>query len=66
MSRRNSISRYPQQPGDWDKVALKYQRVVAAEEARGAAKILQEIAAKKLEQAQFQLRPDKREAGYEP
>ena len=50
MSRRNPISRYPDKPWDWDKVALKHQRSVDAEEARARAVIQQEIAAKKPEQ----------------
>jgi hypothetical protein len=56
MSRRSSIGRYPEKPWDWDKVALKYQRSVDAEEAKARASIQRENAARKREQQQLKLK----------
>ncbi len=56
MSRRNSRGRSPEKLWEWDKVAIKYQRSVDAEEARARAKILEEIAIKKRAQDQRQLK----------
>jgi hypothetical protein len=60
MNGRKSINRYPEKSRDWDRVALKYQRSVDAEEARARAKILKEIATMTREQKQLQLKLDKR------
>jgi len=55
-----STYQFPRQPRDWEKVGLKYQRSVDAEETKARAEIRRELEAKKREHEKPRLKLNKR------
>ncbi len=55
-----STYQFPRQPWDWEKIGLKHQRSVDAEETKARAEIRREIEAKKREHEKPRLKLNKR------